>query len=297
MTSTFKPQVLHRLPCIKLLRGAFLVLVMSTSFGCDNSKRAIELNEDSILKAERRSIEILTEAGCRVTETDDDLVGTSGILVTLFPEHLTENGNLLPAVLRELRDLRRCFLVLDGTPVSQTGLAELRTLSNLLLLSVQFTKIGEKELQQIEGIVSLRLLRLSRTRVNDDSLRHITRLPELVMLYLSHNEITDQGIEHIVELRRLKALKLSETKIEDPSIVRLSELVDLEYLGLDQTQISDACVPYLARLKKLKYLNLSGTKVTPEGLTKLKTSLPDCFIAQELTLEANTGELARKNAG
>ncbi len=255
--------------------------------GCDSSQKAIETGTDALLRAERKAIERLTESGCKVIETEDELVGTNGIMVTLFPEHLKPDGRLEPDILRELRDLRKCFLILDGTPVSKDGFSELRTLNNLLLLSAQFTTMGERELEQIEGIVSLRLLRLSRTKVADAGLRHIERLPELVMLYLSHNAITDEGMEHVVQLRRLKALQLSGTRIGDPSVVRLSELTNLEYLGLDKTKVSDASLSYLERLKKLKYLNLTGTKITHKGLLKLKAALPNCTIVQDVLLEAN----------
>lgn len=272
------------------LRSLILALLGSgvalSGSGCGQGPKPIETGTDALLRAERKAIERLTESGCKVIETEDELVGSNGIMVTLFPEHLKPDGHLDPDILRELRDLRKCFLIVDGTPVSAAGFSELRTLNNLLLLSAQFTNIGERELEQIEGIVSLRLLRLSRTKVSDDGLRHIERLPELVMLYLSHNAITDQGIEHVVQLQRLKALQLSGTRIGDPSVVRLSELTDLEYLGLDKTQVTDASLSYLGRLKKLKYLNLSGTKITHEGLQKLKTALPNCKIVQDVLLEA-----------
>lgn len=273
--------LLSRRSLILTLLGSAVALA-----GCGQGPKAIETDSDALLRAERKAIERLTESGCKVIETEDELVGTNGIMVTLFPEHLKPDGRLDPDILRELRDLRKCFLIVDGTPVSPAGFGELRTLNNILLLSAQFTSMGERELEQIEGIVSVRLLRLSRTKISDDGLRHIERLPELVMLYLSHNAITDQGVEHIVQLRRLKALQLSGTRIGDPSVVRLSELVELEFLGLDKTQVTDASLSYLERLKKLKYLNLSGTKITHEGLQKLKTALPNCKIVQDVLLEA-----------
>lgn len=261
--------------------------------GCGPDKAAIELNEDVLLRREQAAIAALKEQGCRVEETEDEILGSSGIMVTFFPEHFSEQGVLITDLLSRLRDLRKVFLIIDGTPISPQGLAEFRSLNNLLLMSVQRTRLNEAGLVQIEGIVSLRLLRLGRTRITDQSLRHIVRLPNLVMLYLSHTALTDEAVKHLVSLKKLRALKLSGTKITDEGVAGLAVLTDMEFLGLNETGISDGSIKSLKSLKKLKHLDLSGTKVTLDGVRELKDALPDCFVAQELTLEANAGESLR----
>lgn len=259
---------------------ALLMLVALFSLpGCDREEAGpLELTSDQIELKEREAIERLKEVGCKVAEVDDPLIGTSGILVTLYPEHFTTTGMIRSEVISHFRYLRKLFLVVDATPVSADGLAQLRTLNNLLLVSAQWTMTNNKGLSSIEGIVSLRLLRLNWTPLTDDGLQHIERLPKLTMLYLSGTRVTDDVVEHIKVLDRLKALQLSHTGITDAGIAALKGFADLTHLGLDGTVVSDASVDVLAGFKSLKYLNIADTDLTKEGRQQLRKALPDCEI-------------------
>jgi len=260
--------------CLAL--GLACVVLIS---GCgDSESQAVELTEDQLEEAERGAVERLKELGCKVEFAEDPWLKTSGIMVWLYPEHITDAGGIREELFVEFRYLRRLFLLVDSTPVRAKGLGQLRTLGNLLLLSARNTVTGEKGLEKIEGIVSLRLLRLNRTRITDDSLRHIERLPDLVMLYLSRTNVTDAAMERLVKLRKLTALQLSHTGITDQGVSRLSELTELTHLGLDGTEVSDDAVPHLLKLKSLEYLNLSETGITSDGLKKLIEGLPKCDI-------------------
>ena len=265
-------------------RRACLLAVAGSVIGCGPSDEKIELTENEIELAQSRSIDALKQLGCRVEEVQDELIGTAGILLRLSPEHFSDTGLILPAIFQELRYLRTCFLVADSTPISAAGLGELRTLKNLLLLSVQRTGIGDAGLEQIQGIISVKLLRLNATDVSDSGLRHISRLPNLVMLYLSQTRITDKAFEHIVALRDLRALQLTGTAISDRGVERLIELPKLEFVGLKQTAVSDAGVAPLHRLKKLKFLDLTATKVSAEAIKSLQQQLPECEIVKEFSI-------------
>lgn len=259
---------------------ALIVLVVLFSLpGCGREKGGpLELTSDQIELKEREAIERLKEVGCKVAEVDDPLIGTSGILVTLYPEHFTTTGMIRSEVMSQFRYLRKLFLVVDATPVSADGLAQLRTLNNLLLVSAQWTMTNNKGLSSIEGIVSLRLLRLNWTPLTDDGLQHIERLPKLTMLYLSGTRVTDDVVDHIKVLDRLKALQLSHTGITDAGIAALKGFADLTHLGLDGTVVSDASVNVLASFKSLKYLNIADTDLTKDGRQQLREALPDCEV-------------------
>jgi len=275
-----------------------LVLCLSlagvgTIAGCDRNGAAVELTEDEIEQAERRSIERLKELGCRIQEVEDHWLKTTGILIKLFPEHMTESGTIRDNVFSEFRYIRRLSLDVDATPISTDGLARLRELGNLLLLSAQQTELTDDGLAQIEGVVSLRLLRLNWTRVTDRGLRHIERLPDLQMLYLTGTQITDSAMTHLGELTELSALQLAHSRITDAGLSKLDGLVELTHLDLSSTSVSDVSVPVLAGLKKLQYLNLDKTKVTPEGLLTLRQELPDCHVVltSRATLRAAAGSI------
>jgi hypothetical protein len=259
-----------------VIAACLCVLVVS---GCDrDDAAALELTEDQLEQAERRASQRLRELGCKVVEAEDQWIGTSGIAVKIATEHITEDGEILLDVLVEFRYLRRLFLIVDRTPIGEKGLAQLRKLNNLLLLSAQTTMTDDKGLAQIEGIVSLRLLRLNRSLISDNSLRHIERLPDLKLLYLSNTLLTDEAMPHIAELTQLTSLKIENTKLTDKGVAHLEALPGLIHLGLTGTGITDKSVPVLLGLKKLQHLTIDQTKLTDSGLRQLVTGLPECRI-------------------
>lgn len=266
-------------PALSFLLTIMTLIPLVTVAGCGRDKSSrVELTSDQIEMREREAIERLKEVGCKVAEVDDPLIGTSGILVTLYPEHFTTTGLIRSDVLTDFRHLRNLFLVVDATPVSADGLAQLRTLNNLLLVSAQWTMTSNKGLSSIEGIVSLRLLRLNWTPLTDDGLRHIERLPKLTMLYLSGTRVTDDVVKHIKVLDQLKALQLSHTGITDAGMAALKGFADLTHLGLDGTVVSDASVDVLSSFKSLKYLNIADTDLTLDARNRLREALPECEI-------------------
>ncbi len=262
------------------------LLAITLIGGCGTDSKSIVLSDDELERRERKAIDALRAEGCKLEETEDEIIKARGILVRLFPEHLTETGTIRSELIRELRDLRKCFLILDNTPIKPAGFEQLKTINNILLLSAQRAPITDESLRQIEGIVSLRLLRLNGTKVGDEGLRHINRLPELRMLYLNGTKISDRGAEQLAALKKLQALQLAETALTDVGATVLTELPELEFLSLRETDITDETVAVLTKLKRLKHVDLTDTRVSSDGMQKLKDALPDCFVKRELTFRA-----------
>ncbi len=277
---------MHRWTSINNVVWTVLMLVLVPGLCCltgcgKDANGPLELTADQIELKEREAIEQLKELGCKVAEVDDPLIGTPGVLVTIFNEHLTTTGIIRTDVMSQFRYLRNLFLVADATRISTDGLAQLRTLNNLLLVSAQWTSTSNKGLASIEGIVSLKLLRLNWSLVTDDGLTHIERLPELAMLYLSGTAVTDKVVSHIRPLKSLKALQLSHTGITDEGLAKLEGFADLTHLGLDGTVVTDDSISVIAGFKSLEYLNVSDTDMTDAGLKKLKEALPECRVESE----------------
>lgn len=277
---------MHRWNSIRNGTGLVLILVtvvaLFSTAGCGKDENgSLELTSDQIELRERKAIEQLKELGCKVAEVDDPLIGTPGILVTVYKEHLTTTGKIRTDVMSQFRYLRNLFLVTDATRISADGLAELRNLDNLILVSAQWTSTDNKGLASIEGIVSLKLLRLNWSLVTDDGLKHIERLPDLAMLYLTGTAVTDNVVPHITPLKSLKALQLSHTGITDVGLAGLKGFAELTHLGLDGTVVTDDSIPVIAGFTSLKYLNVSDTDMTDAGMRELKDALPDCRVESE----------------
>ena len=52
----------------------------------------------------------------------------------------------------------------------------------------------------------------------------------------------------------------------------------MQDIGLSGTQVTDAGLVHLKGLTALRWIELSGSKVTPEGIERLRKSLPNAQV-------------------
>ncbi len=144
---------------------------------------------------------------------------------------------------------------LQGSKVSDAGLAHLKDLRQVRFLFLDGTNVTDAGLANLEGLTSLRWLALSKTRV------------------------TDAGLVHLRGLVHLEVLQLNDTTVTDAGSVYLEGLIMLEGLSLQRTRLTDAGLVHFKGLTKLRSLELGGTKVTYAGGVKgLQKALPNCTI-------------------
>jgi Leucine Rich Repeat (LRR) protein len=133
---------------------------------------------------------------------------------------------------------------------------------------------------------------LSRSKITDQEILTfkvlLTDFPELQILNLSDTAITDAGLAHLKEpltdLPELQILNLSDTAITDAGLAHLKEpLEDLSgvWLNLSGDKITDAGLAHLKAATTLFQLSLADTQVTDAGVTCLRQTLPDLWIARK----------------
>ena len=88
---------------------------------------------------------------------------------------------------------------------------------------------------------------------------------------------TDQDWQNLKALSQLRVLYLDGTNITDKRLENLRGLSQLQILGLSQTNISDNGLESIKGLSQLQVLYIRG-EITPEGIEKLKSALPNCKI-------------------
>ena len=222
----------------------------------------------------------------------------------------TDAGLVRPDALSHLR-----ILILDGTQVTDAGLACLKGLTQLQELDVyQFAvseegfarlpafatqtqvtldlpqfqspprppdfKITDAGLAHIKGLTRLQRLWLVNAPVTDAGLAHLKGLAQLRELEINGTKITDAGLTHFQGLSQLAFLSLNDTKVGDAGLVHLQGLCQLISLRLDDTKITDAGLVYLQGLSQLQELHIANTKVTEQGVKKLQQALPNCKIVR-----------------
>ena len=88
----------------------------------------------------------------------------------------------LPAHLADLAHLQ--WLYLNGTEVTDRGLANLKRLDSLTLLHLADTQITDAGLEHLAALTNLRILHLSGTPVTDDGIEKLKRaLPASLRIY------------------------------------------------------------------------------------------------------------------
>jgi serine/threonine protein kinase len=154
-------------------------------------------------------------------------------------EWLSNLRPLLP-YLEEL-DLHGCHLFTD---VGMARLDEIwKPLSRPLeTLNLEGTQVSDRGLAIVKAFTNLKTLRLSGAQVTDTGLAHLQALTKLQTLYLSGIQVTDAGLAHLQALTKLQTLHLSSTQVTDAGLAHLKALTKLKTLHLGGAQVTDGGV-------------------------------------------------------
>ena len=252
--------------------AALLILISVVSSGCESN------TEGDLLSADEAALRELRRLGTDVKPVSDARIESGTYLVTLYREHLTDEGLIADDVYAQLIRLRQLILGLNNTQLDDVGFSKIQRMKNLFGLNLHNTQITDYGLKELEGFPTLRLLKLDNTNITSDGIRRLGEMPNLSMLYLSGTQITDGALESIADLPKLEALKLSRTKVTDEGLTHLKQAWHLAFLGLDGTDVTVDGVRQLVGLPQLTYLNLRNTGVPKEKRWYFKYVFPECEV-------------------
>ena len=137
-----------------------------------------------------------------------------------------------------------------------------------LKVRLWYPVIIDDQLKQLKGLSNIYSLDLQFCKVTGAGLEHLKGLTGLRVLYLDYSQVTDAGLEHLKGMTDLQTLSLRETGITDAALEHLKELTGLVDLNLRDTKVTDAGLEHLRGLKNLHTLNLDGTNVTDDGVKR-----------------------------
>ena len=200
--------------------------------------------------------------------------------------------------------------------VSDSDMAALAALPNLVRLDLSLTRISDHGLQQlkaapaiadlnlcyaelitdaglstVKGWKHLTRLNVRGTKVTDATLQHLAAVSSLESLDIGSAQITDVGLDLIASLLNLKELTIGGNKLTDNGLQPLRQLPGLTYLDLSGSQrtdsglwsvsLSEPGLDAIDTLKRMRWLRLNGTLVAARGLAQLK----DLNMLERLDLE------------
>ncbi len=148
-------------------------------------------------------------------------------------------------------------LFLGEVVVTEKGLAHLREVKTLELLSVQSSKVTADGVKALVGIENLKSLTLSATALGPGGFRLLGGMTGLEYLNLESTRATDADVAHLAALAKLTHL-------------------DLGY----NPGVTDAGLQHLTGLRRLTGLRLYGTKATDDGAAGLTGALPELTVGK-----------------
>ena len=214
---------------------------------------------------ERAAVDRLDQLGA-----DVQLDG-NGRIVAWHLDSVADGDAALAAAprLARLRVLRDSEWPDDGSRLTDRGVAQLRSATQLMELSLHGDEITDKGIAMLAGLTNLRVLDLSETGLTDAGLRHLAGLANLGSLNLRRTRIDGAGLAALGTLRKLKRLDLEGTLLVDASLKHVARFAALETLDLSDTKIEGGGLADLATLPRLGKLDLGRTRIRDDRLASL----------------------------
>ncbi len=143
--------------------------------------------------------------------------------------------------------------------------------------------LSNADLQRFQGLSQLDMLNLSGTTIGDPGVARLKDLPKLVYLNLVDTLVTDDGLVTLKRHPQLSQLYLSRCGITDRAMPLLGEM-PLTELAVDGTAVTFAGLQHLAGHPALRKLIVRHLNLTEEEIGRLAKLLPGC----ELTTDSGT---------
>jgi mono/diheme cytochrome c family protein len=149
----------------------------------------IDLVAAKLSKPDASAIKALTEVGGIVTP-----IGGSGAALGVDLSHLAA-----PLDASHLKQLERIaanvfWLDLQGSAITDAGLATVAKCRNLMRLHLNRTVVSDAGLATLKGLASLEYLNLVGTSIGDAGLAHLAGLTRLQRLYVMGTKVSDAGV-------------------------------------------------------------------------------------------------------
>ncbi|MEQ8789654.1 MAG: TIGR03000 domain-containing protein [Pirellulaceae bacterium] len=181
-------------------------------------------------------------------------------------------------------------LKLDHTAVSDAGLKELRSLTDLQFLSLKGVPVTSEGLRALQGLDKLQVLSLDSDELTD--LKGLEELTELRLLNLGSSPVAAAELEVLKKLPKLEVVTFSPERVTDAVLAALEKsdllqslVVESEPGGRFTMSRSQAAMWWALMKDKLAphvkpfrpdfevvikdHLDLSGTQITDAGLKHL----------------------------
>jgi serine/threonine protein kinase len=168
------------------------------------------------------------------------------------------------------------------TPLGDAGIAHFKNCKNLQFLWLIGADVGDAGMAHFAGCTTITDLNLSATRVTDAGLAHFKGCKGLTGLHLNTGGVGDTGLALFKGCVGLKLLNLRASKVTNEGLAYFKDCPGLSEVDLGLTGITEAGVEHLKHYKSLTRLELDDTAIGDAALDTLK----ECKALTSLNLKA-----------
>ncbi|QGQ26455.1 hypothetical protein F1728_28920 [Gimesia benthica] len=147
--------------------------------------------------------------------------------------------------------------------------------SQIAYLSLNGTQVTDEGLAKLASLYCLEKLDLGRTKITGTGFANV-KFSSLKKLSLDKCDmLTVDGFKEIVKCQNFEKLNLIESNIDNEFLQEIAKLDKLLTLWIDDTKVTNAGLSCLNGMTQLKSLSIRGTTITREGMLQLWKHLPD----------------------
>ena len=197
----------------------------------------------------------------------EDDSGHAPIVINLYQTDITDAW--IEQWAEALGQIKRFALVMDGTKVSDKGLAHLSGSKSVVTLSLNETGVTDRGLGAITSLSRLRSLGIAGTRVSADGLPQLSQLP-VVSLEIDAGQLGPASVASLSGMTSLNYLAVQNCSN------RTSELVaslPISTVRLQGVGVTDESLTILASMENLRQVMLIGTAVTQEAVKNFSSQV------------------------
>lgn len=147
--------------------------------------------------------------------------------------------------------------------------------SQITCLSLNGTQVTDEGLARLASLQRLEDLDLGDTKITGTGFANVKFTSLKKLSFRECDKLTVEGFKQIVKCQNLERLNLRNTNIDDPFLQEIAKLPQLQYLWADYTRLTNEGLPYLNGMTRLISFRTRKTGVTREGMLQLWKHLPD----------------------
>lgn len=172
-----------------------------------------------------------------------------------------------------------------GPGITDEVLVNVAKASSITQLNASNTSITDKGLAELKKLPNLRMLSILGSVAHGSGLDGLADSGKLTNLSFSATHLDADGVRMIAKIKSLKSLELHAALVKETDLFPLRELSGLWSINLGYAEVTDWTVSWLPYLKELRQIDIGNTRITKHGVRQLRKFIPGVRVSGVSSIE------------